>query len=88
MVEVAIWLLIGTLNGWIGYLASRTGKRRQVECFLIVGMAGSLLGGVLAEHIGLPEIDGTIDAVSGLSAILMSAIVVVVYSVISSAYKQ
>lgn len=87
-IEIIIWLLLGALSGWIGYLASRTPEKGHISIFLGIGMVGGVVGGAIAEQAELAEIPESIDAASSITALFLSAVVVILYSVIASIMRK
>lgn len=44
-----LWIFIGALCGWIAALLARTNKSFNVSFYLVTGIVGALLGGILAQ---------------------------------------
>jgi uncharacterized membrane protein YeaQ/YmgE (transglycosylase-associated protein family) len=79
MFNILFWIIAGALSGWIGYLATRTDQGGQARIYLIVGIAGGLIGGLAANILGISDSSNTIDPNSILNALIASALAIIMY---------
>jgi len=74
MLNVGLWIVVGALSGWIGYLATRTGKAGHLTPCLAVGIIGGVVGGFAAQRLGALKSSGLLEPESILNALLLSAV--------------
>jgi uncharacterized membrane protein YeaQ/YmgE (transglycosylase-associated protein family) len=46
------WIILGGIAGWIAKIATGVGERRGCLFNIIVGIIGSILGGMIFSHFG------------------------------------
>lgn len=78
MFEFVLWVLFGTLCGWIGYLASRSGED-HAKPYLIVGTLAAVLGGYSARSLSGTEGLYAINFNSLAIAFMTSAICMIIF---------
>ncbi len=75
---ILLWILFGALVGWIASLIMRTDEEQGAIANILVGIAGAILGGFIAQLLGAEGITGfnlTSFIVALLGAVALIAIV-------------
>lgn len=75
---ILLWILFGALVGWVASLIMRTDEEQGAVMNIIVGVAGALVGGFIAQLFGAGGITGfnlTSFIVALLGAILLIGVV-------------
>ncbi len=55
MINFIVWLIVGGLIGWLASMVMRTDAQQGILLNIIVGIVGALLGGFLADLLGLGQ---------------------------------
>jgi uncharacterized membrane protein YeaQ/YmgE (transglycosylase-associated protein family) len=79
MLNVLFWIIIGAVNGWIGYLATRTVEHGHPRPYIVVGMIGGMVGGMISRLLGMDETEFFIGPSSAFNALIFSALFVSLY---------
>ncbi len=75
---ILLWILFGALVGWIASLIMKTDEEQGAIANILVGVAGAILGGLVAQMLGAEGITGfnlTSFIIALLGAIVLIAIV-------------
>jgi len=87
LLNIFIWLVIGGLSGWIGFLITKP-HLRTMGLFVGFGILGGIIGGLLAEAIDIADSKASLDPMSLIFALVLSIFFVFLYVVFSSSKKQ
>lgn len=82
MINAIFWIIIGALSGWIGYLATRNSEKDHILPYMMIGMAGGLMGGGLYQILGLSDGSLAVDTGSIFNALIFSALLIAVYVIL------
>lgn len=83
-----MWSAIGILSGWVGFLASRSDRSKKVQSYLLVGVAGAVIGGMTVEALGLSETVSSLDPISAFNALIVSGLFITFYIVIIIFFRK
>lgn len=83
MFELVLWIGLGALTGWIGSLATRTNDHRATVPYILLGIIGSVCGGIAGRSLGMTAFSGKL-AINPNS--LMIAWFVAVVSVVALSF--
>lgn len=72
---IIIWILFGALTGWVTSLIISEHANYTIARDIALGIAGAIVGGLLAQRLGLTSVHG-FDAMSLLLAIVGALIVI------------
>lgn len=74
MRELIRFLLVGLVSGWIAAILVR-GSLRTRGCltYMVIGMIGAVVGGVLFSAVGISEVGSVVTATVG--AVILLAVV-------------
>lgn len=56
--NIILWVILGTLVGWVASLVMNTNKQQGALLNIGVGMVGALVGGGIMELLGGSEVAG------------------------------
>ncbi len=79
--DILIWLLFGSLIGWIASIITRTDEDQGVLSNLLIGVLGAVSGGYFSKLIGFSELKGFNDA-SLIIALIGATILVTIVNVV------
>lgn len=91
MITLLLCCATGAMSGWVGSIANRTDNKQEDETsrFVIVGVVGGLIGGIVPRFMGLlPQSTTSIDSMGIFNALLFSAIFVACYAVFTHAVRK
>ena len=49
---IITWIVLGAIAGWLASLVTRTGDEHSFGMDIILGVAGAIVGGLLADLLG------------------------------------
>lgn len=55
---IIIWVIFGTLVGWIASMIMRTDEDQGAIANIIIGIVGAFIGGAVSSMLGGPNISG------------------------------
>lgn len=58
MFEFVLWIGLGALTGWIGSLATRTNDHQATFPYVLLGIIGSVCGGIVGRSLGITTLSG------------------------------
>jgi uncharacterized membrane protein YeaQ/YmgE (transglycosylase-associated protein family) len=73
--DILLWIVFGALAGWIASIIMKTSDRQGIFADIILGIAGAVVGGFLANLVGQPGVTG-FNLYSILVAIIGAVIVI------------
>ena len=56
--SLLVWIIFGGLVGWIASIIMRTNAQQGIIANIVVGIVGALLGGFIAQALGVGEVSG------------------------------
>jgi len=87
LLNIIMWLAIGGLAGWVGFLIAKP-HTKAVGTFIIIGIFGSVAGGVLPEVVDLATSETPLDPMGLMIALVCSIFFVFLYVIFTSSKKQ
>lgn len=72
---IVTWILFGALTGWVTSLIISEGSDRSIALDVIIGISGAIIGGLLAQWLGLAAMHD-FDAISLLLAVIGALVVI------------
>ncbi len=90
MIEPFLWLVLGVLSGWIGYLCTRTPRTSSSVPHMVTGVVTALLAGFATRNLGSIASSGDIafNVNSLFLAIATSGLCVAVVGILSGTTRQ
>lgn len=58
MINFILWIIFGGIVGWVASMLMGTNAQQGVFLNIVVGIAGALIGGILARFLGLGDVSG------------------------------
>jgi uncharacterized membrane protein YeaQ/YmgE (transglycosylase-associated protein family) len=58
MFEFVLWVGLGVLTGWIASLATRTSDHQATMPYVLIGIIGSVCGGIVGRSLGMMPFSG------------------------------
>ncbi len=55
---ILVWIIFGGLVGWIASIIMKTNAQMGIISNIVVGIVGALLGGFLAQAMGIGDVTG------------------------------
>jgi uncharacterized membrane protein YeaQ/YmgE (transglycosylase-associated protein family) len=71
---IILWLLFGALIGWLASLITKNSSRMGAFWNIVVGLLGALLGGLIAQWLGMGPI--STFSIGGLILSLVGAVII------------
>lgn len=71
--SLIVTLVVGGIVGWLASILMKTDGRMGIVANVAVGIAGSFLGGLIANAVGL----GTVDPLGGLVTAIGGAVALI-----------
>lgn len=73
---ILLWILFGALIGWLASIITKNNSRMGAGWNIVVGLVGSVLGGFIAQFIGLGSysqfsLGGILIALGGAVVLLL-----------------
>ncbi|MBW3568615.1 GlsB/YeaQ/YmgE family stress response membrane protein [Candidatus Parcubacteria bacterium] len=56
--SIIVWIIFGGLVGWIASIIMKTNAQQGIIANIVVGIVGALLGGFLAQALGIGAVTG------------------------------
>lgn len=76
MINFIIWLIVGGIIGWLASMVMRTDAQQGIVLNVIVGIVGSMIGGLLiAPLLGAGSINQGDFSAMGLVASFLGAVI-------------
>ena len=76
--DIIIWIVVGTLAGWIASMIMKTDASMGALANIIVGILGAFIGGWVVNLFGTPPPAGQLSIPSILTAILGAVILLAI----------
>lgn len=80
--NILLWIIFGGLVGWVASLVMRTDAEQGIFANVLVGIAGAIIGGLIAQVLGQDGITG-FNITSFVVALIGSVLLLAIFKAVS-----
>ncbi len=86
MLELFIWIFLGAICGWIGYLAA-VGSNKNLKLYMLIGISSATISGLLTMNLGAISA-AQINVSSLMVAVFVSSLSVLALGLIDNSHSH